>query len=63
MTENEIIKYLKENKNKGMAFGFMPDEVQKWCDNNKTKLKFFDGFAILRGWKDFKTISKKSHRL
>ncbi|MBO7043813.1 hypothetical protein J6W34_04670 [bacterium] len=61
MTENEIIEYLKGNKNKGAAFGFMPDEVQKWCDNNKTKLKFFDGFDNLRGWKDYNNSNADIH--
>lgn len=31
MTEQEIIKYLKENRTKRVAFGFMPEEVKEWC--------------------------------
>jgi hypothetical protein len=31
----------------------MPEEVMKWCDNNKTKLKFFDGYDNLIRWKVF----------
>lgn len=38
MTEQEIIEYLKENKNKGVAFGFMPEEVQIWAKNNSREL-------------------------
>lgn len=30
MTEKEIVEYLKENRTKGVAFGFMPEEVQLW---------------------------------
>lgn len=42
MTEQEIIDYLKENKTRGVAFAFMPSEVQKWCENNllKTDIPF-----------------------
>ena len=36
MTEQEIINYLKENKNKGVIYLFMPKEVQNWlCINYK----------------------------
>lgn len=34
MTEQEIINYLKENKNKGVAFGFMPEDVQDWVQSH-----------------------------
>lgn len=30
MTEKEIVEYLKNNRTKGVAFGFMPEEVQLW---------------------------------
>lgn len=63
MTEQEIVEYLKGNKTKGVAFGFMPDEVQKWCNNNKTKLKFFDGYATLRGWRDYNNPNIDIHFL
>ena len=33
MTEQEIIDYLKQNRTKGVAFGFMPKEVRDWCCN------------------------------
>ena len=38
MTEQEIINYLKENKSKGIAFAFMPEEVQKWAKENSREL-------------------------
>ncbi len=31
MTEQEIVNCLKENKSKGIAFGFLPEEVKDWC--------------------------------
>lgn len=31
MTEQEIIDYLKGNKQEGVAFAFMPGKVQEWC--------------------------------
>lgn len=31
INEQAIIKYLKENKYKGVAFGFMPQDVKDWC--------------------------------
>lgn len=37
MTENEIIDYLKENATKGVAFGFMPKDVQKWCKDHRNE--------------------------
>ena len=32
MTEQEIIGYLKNNQTNGVAYGFMPDEVQDWVE-------------------------------
>lgn len=31
INEQAIIKYLKENKYKGVAFGFMPQDAKDWC--------------------------------
>ncbi len=39
MTEQEIVSYLKENRLKGVAFGFMPLQVQNWIRDNKKSLK------------------------
>lgn len=56
MTENEIINYLKENLDKGVCLGFMPDDVVRWCNLNKEKLYFFfdymmtDDGSMERGW-------------
>ena len=41
MTENEIINILKENKTKGIAFGFMPKEVKEWCSKNDSNLVYY----------------------
>ena len=41
MTEQEIIDFLKKNKEMGIAFAFMPDEVQEWCYTNNGKVIFF----------------------
>jgi hypothetical protein len=38
MTEKEIIQYLKDNRIKGVAFGFMPEDVRIWCHNNRKSL-------------------------
>lgn len=48
MTENEIIQILKDNKEKGIAFGFLPDEVIQFALKHKENLKFHDdeGFWI-----------------
>lgn len=45
MTEHEIINYLKENKNNGIAFHFMPEDVRIWCLSsiNYQKLLQFNG--------------------
>ena len=52
MTEQEIINYLKENKNKGVAFGFMPKDVKDWLEDNKKLLE--DALLIYKdtdlGW-------------
>lgn len=34
MTEEEIIQYLKMNKNIGIVFKFMPEDVKKWCKDH-----------------------------
>lgn len=51
MTEKEIIQYLKDNKTKGIAFGFMPDEIQDWCRHNQ-KYLFFGSIEGI--WKSVK---------
>ncbi len=38
MTEQEIINALKENKNEGKVLSFMPEDIQKWCEEHKKKL-------------------------
>lgn len=42
MTEQEIIQYLKDNMEKGIAFHFMPEEVKEWCRKYSKKLCWYD---------------------
>lgn len=49
MTESEIIKSLKENIDKGVCLGFMPDDVVRWCNKNKEKLYFFFDYMLTDG--------------
>lgn len=50
MTENEIVQYLKENKNKGVMFTFMPKEVREWCFHKKEYHSDFLVYKLNRGW-------------
>ena len=43
MTEQEIVDYLKYNRNKGVAFGFMPREVRQYITSNFKNLLFLNG--------------------
>lgn len=38
MTEQEIIDFLKKNKEMGIAFVFMPEEVQAWAITNPQEI-------------------------
>ena len=38
MNEKNIIHYLQFNKKLGVAFAFMPKEVQKWAKKNSREL-------------------------
>lgn len=38
MTEQEIIDYLKNNKNEGRIISFMPEEVKRWCEEHIKEL-------------------------
>lgn len=49
MNEQDIIRYLKENKTKGVAFGFMPREVGIWCCEHRNEEIFH---IYLSGWSD-----------
>ena len=52
MNENEIIEYLKQNKEKGIAFNFMPSEVREWCEEHKDEsifnVYYSDGWNIIK---------------
>lgn len=54
MTENEIINNLKENKNKGIAIGFLPKEVREWVYIPPISIfRFFDGKEWIKSEKPF----------
>lgn len=50
MTEQEIIDFLKKNKETGIAFAFMPEEVQDWVNDSSRKIVYL----IFKGglWED-----------
>lgn len=63
MTEQEIIAYLKENKNKGTVFAFMPSEVQEWCRKHCNEEIFYI-FGDDNRWPTYKaTINCYSHNV
>jgi len=41
MTEKEIIQILKDNKEKGIVFAFLPDEVISFAIGNKLADEYF----------------------
>lgn len=52
MTEQEIINILKENKTKGVAYLFMPEEVSEWVWKHLAEPKLL--YLNPRGdWKEF----------
>ena len=55
MTEQEIIDYLKENKNKGVAFAFMPEDVKEWCRNR------YDRSIFMTPYEDYATGSAEEY--
>lgn len=52
MNEKEIIEYLKQNKEKGIAFNFMPEEVKNWCKSNNADLMVYDDDWSTFDWFD-----------
>ena len=49
MKEQEIVEYLKGNRTKGVAFGFMPNEVKEWVETSS----IYTPYLIFNGeWKD-----------
>lgn len=50
MTEEEIIQYLKMNKNIGIVFKFMPEEVKEWCRKYSKKLYWYDMDTLVDCW-------------
>lgn len=59
MTEEEIIQYLKMNRKIGIPLGFMPTEVQEWCNKNSLSLQII--IENRNTWDDYKNwvIGKK----
>ena len=54
MTEQEIIKLLKENVDKGIASGFLPEEVRAWAYIAPISIfRFFDGKEWIKSEKPF----------
>ena len=52
MTEQEIINILKENKTKGVAYLFMPEEVSEWVWKHLTEPRLL--YLNPRGdWEEF----------
>lgn len=37
MGEQDIIRYLKENRTNGVAFAFMPRDVTYWCCEHRNE--------------------------
>ena len=65
MIEQEIVNYLKENLNKGVAFGFMPEEVKDWCEIHPSNIfrvfTQYDGKENKNGM--WKTISNENYEM
>jgi len=54
MTEQEIVSYLKENKDKGIASGFLPEDVRAWAFIAPISIfRFFDGKEWIKSEKPF----------
>lgn len=49
MTEQEIITYLKENRNKGVIYDFMPSDVRCWCSEHRDEI-IFNIYYSGSGW-------------
>lgn len=49
MNEQQIVDYLKGNFQRGVAFRFMPNEVQRWCMKHAEEDIFFR-FDDEHGW-------------
>ena len=46
MTEQEVIEYLKNNRNNGVAFSFYPLEVKKWVKEHINDLEMLQADGI-----------------
>lgn len=53
MTEQKILDYLKKNRKKGVAHGFMPEDVQIWCWTHKDEPIF--NLYVSDGWSKGRT--------
>ena len=56
MIEQEIVDYLKENWDKGISFGFMPEEVQNWCKTHRSSLYIYSNYG---GWGEVNNLVSK----
>ena len=53
MEEKEIIEFLKSNKTKGIAFKFLPEEVQDWIGNHKRECVILNSSGVWNSTKDY----------
>ena len=53
MEEKEIIELLKDNKTKGIAFKFLPEEVQDWIGNHKRECVILNSNGVWNSTKDY----------
>lgn len=62
MTELEIINYLKENGTKGVAYGFMPQDVRKWCKDHRHE-PIFQVYVCDDIWSQARPISCRDDKV
>ena len=63
MTEEEIVQYLKMNKNIGIVFKFMPEEVKNWSSKHSEKLCWYDVDCWINGGTEKRLYDDKIYAL
>ena len=63
MTEEEIVQYLKMNKNIGIVFKFMPEEVKNWSSKHSEKLCWYDVDCWINGRTEKRLYDDKIYAL
>lgn len=51
MNEQEIVDYLKQNREKGVVYDFMPSDVRCWCSEHRDEF-IFNFYSTGCGWHD-----------